>query len=196
MKARSLILCIVLVFAAMFLFLRLAFFLMSAPAVSLAQAFKDVQVSNSIAEVTLRIHGDSSAHSELVLCIPGMSPALAYEWSTVAEPLSKAGYLVAIINLHGAQKHITVEDMVKLITLHILKHPDINRDKYILMGKSWGGNMAVEVAIRNMGIIPKLALIAPAGGVPKFLAGTDISSCFMLLLVFYYNLLIKQRVAV
>jgi hypothetical protein len=59
---------------------------------------------------------------------------MQYEWSTVAEPLSQHGYLAVVINLHGGQKKLVSNEMVDLISEHIVKN-HFKRDKYILMGK-------------------------------------------------------------
>lgn len=61
--------------------------------------------------------------------------------------------------------------MSELVYAHIVKK-HFGREKYTLMGKSWGGAMALEMAMMNPTTIHKLALIAPAGGsrlIPLFL---------------------------
>ena len=148
-------------------------FLVLAWKLILGSAYKDISISGEVKRVTLRIYGDLATASEFIICIPGMNPDLVYEWGTVAEPLSKEGNAVGILNLHGAQKYLKSDQLVTLISNDVLRHPEINKKTFILMGKSWGGAKSIEFTLQKFDIVKKLALIAPAGGtvlIPEILS--------------------------
>lgn len=135
---------------------------------SATESYRDVTISTSVGEVALRVYGSAEAsQAELVLCIPGMSKGLVWEWANVAEPLSREGYTVAILNLFHSKETrpgtIRTGELQVIITENIVGHY-FKKAKFTLMGKSWGGANSIEYALKHPQMLNKLVLVAPAGG--------------------------------
>lgn len=126
------------------------------------------EIDTHLGKVTIRIVGDLGADKIPVICLPGYSPALGDEWVKVAEPLSKHGFVSAIINFHsnpntkpslvfgGIQPH----DVSKIINEAVL-HNVFHAEKAMILGKSWGGYMAFTHATNHPTKVLKLAIQAP-----------------------------------
>jgi hypothetical protein len=129
---------------------------------------EEIQVSTHLGSVAVRIVGKISPGVQPVICIPGISKLLINEWVNVAEPLSKRGYVSAIINFHSNQSTkpkggIEPSDISKIIIESIMEKV-FHTKKVIIMGKSWGGFIAYSHAIAHPETVLKLVLLAPAQG--------------------------------
>lgn len=127
------------------------------------------EVETHLGKVKVRIVGENIPGRVPVVCIPGMSEALIDEWTKVAEPLSQHGFVVAIIHFHSNPRTapalfiggIQPPDVSKIINEAVLKQI-FNAEKGVILGKSWGGYMAVMHTINNPDKVIKLAVQAPA----------------------------------
>lgn len=110
-------------------------------------------------------YGDSSA--ELVLTVHGQNPALVHEWedTKIAQRLAEHGYYVVCCNMHSNARSkpgtLSVDGFVALVD-DLLK--SLQRDSFVLMGKSWGGRNAVAYAAARPNVVRRLVLSAPAFG--------------------------------
>jgi pimeloyl-ACP methyl ester carboxylesterase len=102
----------------------------------------------------------------LVLGIHGYSQRNGWHtWEPLMGPLAEAGFRVVSVDMPGwgqsvpTQGQVTGDDAVQTV-LQILDGLDV--EKAILMGKSWGGNVAVETAVTHPHLITHLILTAPA----------------------------------
>ena len=112
-----------------------------------------------------RAYGDSDA-AQLVVAVHGANPALVDEWASVAQAVGDlGGYHVLLVNFHSHKRtapgHASAEDFSAAI-LSILKM--LKRKSLVLMGKSWGGKMAVRFAASHPQLVRRLVLSAPAVG--------------------------------
>eukprot|EP00287_Rhodomonas_sp_CCMP768_P016139 CAMPEP_0196760418 /NCGR_PEP_ID=MMETSP1091-20130531/105203_1 /TAXON_ID=302021 /ORGANISM="Rhodomonas sp., Strain CCMP768" /LENGTH=222 /DNA_ID=CAMNT_0042109303 /DNA_START=91 /DNA_END=759 /DNA_ORIENTATION=+ len=99
-----------------------------------------------------------------VLTVHGMAKGLVWEWEKAAEALAARGCLVTMPNFHslhatapGHSSHATIEAIESLASQ--LKRGD---QGVVLMGKSWGGSIALKFAGSHPALVSKLVLAAPA----------------------------------
>jgi pimeloyl-ACP methyl ester carboxylesterase len=124
------------------------------------------EVDSHLGKIEVRVLGDITPDNIPVVCFPGKIPALVDEWVAVADPLSKHGYAVAIVHFHSNPRTspasgISPQDVANIINEAILGKL-FHAQKAVILGKSWGGYMAMAYATSHPDKVIKLALQAPA----------------------------------
>jgi pimeloyl-ACP methyl ester carboxylesterase len=105
--------------------------------------------------------------SQLILGIHGMSQRNGWHtWEPLLHPLAEAGYFSVSVdmpgwgrsqlknasNLNTSRAVTTVGDMIK----------SLDKQSAIVMGKSWGGGIAFQLALEYPELVSKLIVTAPA----------------------------------
>jgi len=109
---------------------------------------------------------DGTIDGRLILAIHGYSQRNGWHtWKPMMAPLAAAGFRVVSVDMPGwgqsvaTQGQVDGEDAIQCV-LQILNGLDV--ETAVLMGKSWGGNVAVETAVSHPQRITHLILTAPA----------------------------------
>ena len=113
------------------------------------------------------VYGKSAGQrgDTLVLGIHGYSQRNGWQtWLPMIEPLAEAGYWVVSLDMLGwgksvAERPLDNDDHVKVIVAVL---DNLGLETAVLLGKSWGGGIALEVALQYPTRISKLILTAPA----------------------------------
>jgi len=101
----------------------------------------------------------------LVLGIHGYSQRNGWQtWQPMMAPLAEAGYWVVSLDMPGwgqsvAQRPLDNDDYVAVIIAILDKS---EAETAVLLGKSWGGGIALEAALQYPARISHLILTAPA----------------------------------
>ena len=101
----------------------------------------------------------------LVLGIHGYSQRNGWQtWEPMMAPLAKAGYWVVSLDMPGwgqsvAQRPFDNDDYVAVIVAVL---DELGAETAVLLGKSWGGGIALETALQHPARITHLILTAPA----------------------------------
>ena len=101
----------------------------------------------------------------LVLGIHGYSQRNGWQtWQPMMEPLVAAGYRVVSLDMPGwgqsvAERPFAYDDYVAVI-LAVME--GLRVETAVLLGKSWGGGIALETALKHPEQISQLILTAPA----------------------------------
>ncbi len=126
----------------------------------------DIFITTSYGKVFAKIAGN--ANQPVVLGIHGWSQRNGWHtWEPMMAPLADAGYRVVCVDMPGwGQSTKTVREMMVgetavLVALSILDKLNVDKAAAI-MGKSWGGGVALELALTYPGRVGKLILTAPA----------------------------------
>lgn len=110
-----------------------------------------------------KVYGKSAGERgrPLVLGIHGYSQRNGWHtWEPLMRPLADAGFWVVSVDMPGwGQSAPASDDPVQTI-VEILDGWQV--DAAVLMGKSWGGGIALEVALQYPQRVDKLILTAPA----------------------------------
>jgi pimeloyl-ACP methyl ester carboxylesterase len=108
-----------------------------------------------------------SASAPLVLAIHGWSQRNGWHtWESLMAPLGAAGFHVVSVDMPGWGKSVTDEpgplvgERAETAVLEILD--GLDAQTAVLMGKSWGGGVALSVALNKPERVDKLILTAPA----------------------------------
>lgn len=124
---------------------------------------KYLELSNG--KIFSMIAGDPS--SPVVLCIHGWSQRNGWHtWQPLMAPLAEAGFFIVSVDMPGWGKspgwtsgsiptEMAVDAVASIIQV-------LGQDSAVLMGKSWGGGVAIETALRYSSNITGLILTAPA----------------------------------
>jgi pimeloyl-ACP methyl ester carboxylesterase len=106
--------------------------------------------------------------SPLVLGIHGWSQRNGWHtWEPMMEPLAAAGFRVVSVDMPGwgqsvpASPELLTGERAVLAVVAILD--ELKQRTAVLMGKSWGGGVALAVALAYPQRVNKLILTAPAG---------------------------------
>ncbi|MBE2225308.1 MAG: alpha/beta fold hydrolase [Anaerolineae bacterium] len=126
----------------------------------------DIYISTPYGNVFAKTLGDSDR--PIVLGIHGWSKRNGWHtWEPMMAPLAEAGYQVVCVDMPGWGKSTTtvngplVGETAVLATISILD--SLGVDKAVaIMGKSWGGGVALELALDYPERVEKLLLTAPA----------------------------------
>ena len=117
---------------------------------------------------------DGPEHGRFILGLHGWSQRNGWHtWEPVMPLLSGAGFRVVSVDMPGwgqsvpTQGQVTGEDAMRCV-LQILDTLDVA--EAVLMGKSWGGGVAVKTAVSHPHRISHLILTAPAVRNPGLLA--------------------------
>lgn len=129
--------------------------------------FETVTVTTkTVGELVLRTIGPDDGSNQLVVAIHGASHRLVDEWDRMASALAAAGRRVVLPDFHSnsetapskASPQLIAEVLDELLRHHLLR----GRQRFALMGKSWGGAAASEYAQRHPTTLDALVLAAPA----------------------------------
>ena len=103
----------------------------------------------------------------LVLGLHGWSQRNGWHtWQSLMDPLAEAGYWIVCVDMPGWGKSDSwdsgplVMDQAIEAVLSILE--ELGAQQAVLMGKSWGGAVAIKTALDFPDRIPQLVLSAPA----------------------------------
>ncbi|HEX6386608.1 MAG TPA: alpha/beta fold hydrolase [Anaerolineae bacterium] len=116
-----------------------------------------------------RVFGKSAGRrgDALVLGIHGWSQRNGWHtWKPMMRPLSAAGFWVVSVDMPGwgrsepLRREPPLEDDPVAAILAILDGLEV--ETAVLMGKSWGGGVALDVALNHPQRVAKLVLTAPA----------------------------------
>jgi pimeloyl-ACP methyl ester carboxylesterase len=112
-----------------------------------------------------KLLGDPSA--PLVLGIHGWSQKNGWQtWEPFMEPLAAAGYCVVSVDMPGWGDSPALDKLplggerAVEVVIDILN--GLQKNTAVLMGKSWGGGVAIKTAVTHPDRISKLILTAPA----------------------------------
>lgn len=106
----------------------------------------------------------------LVLGLHGWSQRNGWHtWEPLMQPLANAGFDVVSVDMPGWGQSVPTQGQVKgkdavsavLDMLDVLQQVK-EYEMCALMGKSWGGGLAIETALNNANRVHKLILTAPA----------------------------------
>lgn len=116
-----------------------------------------------------RVYGQATGRNSwpLVLAIHGWSQRNGWHiWQSLMQPLAEAGFWVVSVDMPGwgqsrpgALSPLSTQDGVAVV-LALLDGLGVKMAA--LMGKSWGGAVAIETALQHPGRITHLILTAPA----------------------------------
>ncbi|MCP4357749.1 MAG: alpha/beta hydrolase [Chloroflexi bacterium] len=131
---------------------------------------EELFIDTEFAEVYGRAAGKSSA--PLILGIHGYSQRNGWHtWEPLMRPLAKAGFWVVSVDMPGWGRSLPKKpemmgngNSVKVIVqiLDGLGVDTASNQPVALMGKSWGGGIALEVALQYPRRVSQLILTAPA----------------------------------
>lgn len=111
--------------------------------------------------------GAGSPNAELVLGLHGWSQRNGWHsWEPLMQPLADAGYYVVSVDLPGWGNSPAplagLDQTAALAVIQGILNALSPERPAVLMGKSWGGGLALETALATPGRVSKLILTAPA----------------------------------
>ncbi len=115
------------------------------------------------------IHAKSAGKQgdPLVLGLHGWSKRNGWQtWAPLLRPLAEAGFWVVSVDMPGWGQSVPkipeamMNDTAVTAVIQILD--GLQASQAVLMGKSWGGGVALEVALQHPERVSKLILTAPA----------------------------------
>ncbi len=101
----------------------------------------------------------------LILGIHGYSQRNGWHtWERMMQPLADAGYWVVSLDMPGWGKSVTKRPLQSngFVQCVVDVIEELEMETAVLLGKSWGGGIALETAIQFPQKITKLILTAPA----------------------------------
>lgn len=127
----------------------------------------EIYIQTEFGRIYARTAGEKS--DPLILGLHGWSQRNGWHtWQPLMEPLAAAGYHIVSLDMPGWGQTPPLHldrplghDEAKQVILASLASLDPHRPA-ILMGKSWGGGLAIEVALEHPARIGALLLTAPA----------------------------------
>lgn len=125
---------------------------------------KDIWIETKYGRVFAKAAGPETGR--LVLGVHGWSQRNGWHtWEPLMEPLAEAGFRVVSVDMPGwgqsvpAQGQVTGEAAMQCVVQML---DELAVAEAVLMGKSWGGDVAVETAVTHPHRITHLILTAPA----------------------------------
>ncbi len=122
-------------------------------------------IPTKLGRVFGKVSGDPEA--PLILAIHGWSQRNGWHsWEPLMGPLADAGYRVVSVDMPGWGGSDPVAPAVMLgpdavaVTAEIVTN--LGYENAVLMGKSWGGGVALSLALSKPGLVSRLLLTAPA----------------------------------
>lgn len=114
-----------------------------------------------------KVYGKTAGEGPLVLGLHGWSQRNGWHtWKPLMDPLAQAGYRVVSVDMPGwgqspalAAGKVSGDEAVRVV-LALLD--GLEAEKATLMGKSWGGGVALQVALDHPQRVERLILTAPA----------------------------------
>jgi pimeloyl-ACP methyl ester carboxylesterase len=134
-------------------------------AFSVMSAMKELNISTDNGCIFGMAMGEADA--PLLLGIHGWSQRNGWHtWQPMMEPLSAAGFRVVCLDMPGWGRSdpwgngpLGVEDAIDAL---LAVQDDLGSESTFLMGKSWGGGIAITMALNHPARVEKLILTAPA----------------------------------
>ena len=104
---------------------------------------------------------------QLILGIHGMSQRNGWHtWEPLLHPLAETGYFATSVDMPGWGKSRLVNasnlSMAGAVTTAVDIINGLHKQPAIIMGKSWGGGVAFQVALEYPELVSKLIVTAPA----------------------------------
>jgi pimeloyl-ACP methyl ester carboxylesterase len=124
---------------------------------------KDLWIETAYGKLFGKTMGENGR--PLVLGIHGYSQRKGWQtWQPLMVPLAEAGYWMVSLDMLGwgqsvAERPLDNDDHVAVIVAVL---DELGVETAVLLGKSWGGGIALECALQNPGRISHLILTAPA----------------------------------
>jgi pimeloyl-ACP methyl ester carboxylesterase len=114
-----------------------------------------------------KVYGRTAGDGPLVLGLHGWSERNGWHtWEPLLAPLAAAGFRAVSVDMPGWGKSpsppsgkLTTDGAIEVVVALL---EALGADKATLMGKSWGGGVALRVAFTYPGLVEKLILSAPA----------------------------------
>lgn len=105
--------------------------------------------------------------SRLILGIHGMSQRNGWHtWEPLLNPLAESGYYAVSVDMPGWGKsrleNASILSMSGAVITAVEIINSLNKQPAIIMGKSWGGGVAFQLALEYPDLISKLIVTAPA----------------------------------
>ncbi|MCB9418534.1 MAG: alpha/beta hydrolase [Ardenticatenaceae bacterium] len=133
---------------------------------------EDIWIATEYGKVFAKAAGPRDG--KLVLGIHGYSQRSGWHtWEPMMGPLAEAGFRMVSVDMPGwgqsvpTQGQVSGDDAVQCVVQMLA---GLGAEQAVLMGKSWGGNVAVETAVTHPHLITHLILTAPAIRKPDLLA--------------------------
>ena len=121
---------------------------------------EEIQIPTARGEIYGRAAGDLAA--PLVLGLHGWSQRNGWHtWEGFLAPLAGAGFRAISIDMPGWGKSPAWEKIPGKSTVSIILE-SLNRDLFAILGKSWGGGIALDFALSFPDQVARLILSAPA----------------------------------
>ena len=125
----------------------------------------DIFISTPYGQIFGKVAG--SLNNPLILGLHGWSQKNGWHtWEPLLEPLAEAGFYVVSVDMPGWGQSIPLKpvsmagDTPVAVVLSILD--GLGAKTAVLMGKSWGGGVALSLALTQPQRVDKLILTAPA----------------------------------
>ena len=114
-----------------------------------------------------RVFGMTAGNGPLVLGLHGWSQRNGWQtWEPLIEPLAKGGFRVVSVDMPGWGRSPAIGDgrlsSEKAVEVVIALVDALEAETAALMGKSWGGGVALRTAMAQPDRIARLILSAPA----------------------------------
>lgn len=113
-------------------------------------------------------------YGRLVLGIHGYSQRNGWHtWQPLIVPLAEAGFRVVSVDMPGWGQSVPTQGQVggaDAVATVVQILAGLDAAQAVLLGKSWGGGVAVETAVAHPHLITHLILTAPAIRSPELLA--------------------------
>ncbi len=125
----------------------------------------DVFLKLDLTTVYGKLAGDPA--NPLILGIHGWSQRNGWHtWEPVMEPLADAGYCVVSLDMPGWGNSQALDNLPlagsRAVSVVIDILDSLQKESAVLMGKSWGGGVAINTAVAYPDRVTKLLLTAPA----------------------------------
>ncbi len=125
----------------------------------------DVYIKLELTTVYGKLAGDPAM--PLVLGLHGWSQKNGWQtWEPLMEPLAGAGFCVVCVDMPGWGKSAAIDSLplsgMRAVSVVIDIMNGLQKKTAVLMGKSWGGGVAVQTAVSYPERISGLILTAPA----------------------------------
>jgi pimeloyl-ACP methyl ester carboxylesterase len=133
---------------------------------------EDIWIATAYGKVFAKADGPQDGR--LILGLHGYSQRNGWHtWEPLLAPLAQAGFRVVSVDMPGWGQSVPTKGQVggsDAVQCVVQMLDELAVTEAVLMGKSWGGNVAVETAVAHPTRITHLILTAPAVRSPETLA--------------------------
>jgi pimeloyl-ACP methyl ester carboxylesterase len=133
---------------------------------------EDIWIATAYGKVFAKADGPQDGR--LILGLHGYSQRNGWHtWEPLLAPLAQAGFRVVSVDMPGWGQSVPTQGQVggsDAVQCVVQMLDELAVTEAVLMGKSWGGNVAVETAVAHPTRITHLILTAPAVRSPETLA--------------------------